>query len=107
MNKDQIMAKINNWNHGKFGLKLINIESEVESSGEEKVSFQIRLHYGTYFISAHKDYLGCTAVCNHKLPGETRHRGNDLADGRLNKTNWNNILADIVSFEARLSLEAA
>lgn len=106
MNKDQILEKINEWNNGKFGLNFTNLKSD-QSSGEDNISFQIKLYYGTYFISAHKEYLGCVAVSNHKLPGETAHRGNDLHDGRFNKTNWNKILADIVSFENNIASEAS
>lgn len=44
-------------------------------------------------------YLGCIMQCRKCRPGETHHRGNDLADGRATFETLNNIMADILSCE--------
>ena len=44
-------------------------------------------------------YLGCIASCRKPRAGESRTRGNDLADGPLSLETWHAILADIVAYE--------
>ena len=50
-------------------------------------------------VSEYHTYLGCIARTRKPRAGEDWTRGNDLADGKLCIETWNNILADIVSYE--------
>lgn len=54
-----------------------------------------------YHIRATPTYLGCTVSSRKSRPGEDWNRGNDLADGKLNKETWDLILRDIVAYELK------
>lgn len=45
-------------------------------------------------------YLGCIGDSRKCRTGETWTRGNDLADGRFKEETWQNVLCDIVRYEA-------
>ena len=45
------------------------------------------------------DYLGCTVVTRKPRAGEDWNRGNDLADGPLNRETWEKIKNDIIGYE--------
>jgi hypothetical protein len=55
--------------------------------------------YQIVAIQGKKNYLGCQATSRKERPGESWKRGNDLADGPLNKDTWTRILSDIVKYE--------
>lgn len=44
-------------------------------------------------------YLGCGVTARKSRPGETWLRGNDLPDGKLNRSTWNRIIKGIVCYE--------
>jgi hypothetical protein len=46
-------------------------------------------------------YLSCTAGSRTNRPGETWPRGSDLADGRFTNETWEDIMIDIVRYEAQ------
>jgi hypothetical protein len=78
------------WSRGKFACKLpIEIH---EKSG--RVCMTIQTSKNTYHISAAPDYLGCIASSRDPKQG-----GNDCEDGDFCEATWNQILADIASYE--------
>lgn len=64
--------------------------------------FYTSLYRYTIVAKQHKDgrtYLGCTVSTRMPLAGEDIVRGNDLADGSIERKTWNQILRDVVRFE--------
>ncbi|RKZ47390.1 MAG: hypothetical protein DRQ58_06790 [Gammaproteobacteria bacterium] len=75
-----------------------------EEDSDKKLRFKIYTDNNSYSVVATIDnnghsYLGCVASNRKPRAGETWTRGNDLADGNLSQSTWNNILSDIVSYE--------
>jgi len=69
--------------------------------GEDFARAKIYTDGNEYNIRAHADYLGCIVNSRKPRPGEDWHRGNDLADGKLNYETWNRILRDIIAYELK------
>jgi hypothetical protein len=112
--KEAVMAKISDvmdWIKRDF--KRLNPKDSIEimkngieaTENRKHLSFRIYTDTNIYNIVAKEksdyrlSYLGCTSTCRKPRAGEDWNRGNDLADGELNETTWQNILADIVSYE--------
>ena len=75
-----------------------NIQEKPYGRGVEFILTTVRSIYGIFARPANNgdsSYLGAMVACRES------GGGNDLADGRLTAETWNDIIADIVAFEAR------
>ena len=91
---------------GKFSSdKNIHVLEHSDSSDHDGTyQFRIYTHDNSYSIVARTkpgggSYLGCIASSRKPRAGEDWTRGNDLADGDISDETWNQIIADIVSYE--------
>ena len=95
---------------GKFSSdKNIHVLEHSDSSDNDGTyQFRIYTNDNSYSIVArtydrtkpgNRSYLGCIASSRKPRAGEDWTRGNDLADGDISEETWNQILADIVSYE--------
>jgi hypothetical protein len=83
------------------------VEDEGEGDGksyEHRLRVKLYTNDHVYTIVAHerdKDegYLGCVSSTRKPRAGEDWTRGNDLADGHLNKETWDKIKNDIIAYE--------
>jgi hypothetical protein len=89
---------------GKTKDFILELESHGVVDGEvsRRICFYTEEHQ--YFINAidkTKDdgYLGCQVNCRKVRAGEDWVRGNDLPDGKFNKTTWDRILRAILNYE--------
>jgi hypothetical protein len=63
------------------------------------VNYIIYTKNHSYSISATPTYLGCIASTMFYRPGENWTRGNDLPDGKFNRSTWEYIKDAIVRYE--------
>ena len=77
------------------------IDYTVDKSNYENGIFLVNVftHTYRYQISAHKDYLGCTASTRMARAGEDWNRGNDLPDGKFCRETWGRIKDAIIRYE--------
>jgi hypothetical protein len=85
-------------------LKSSNIQIDENTENELRIKLYTATHaysIHAFSISGHRPngYLGCMGSTRMPRAGEDHTRGNDLADGPLNKDTFDAIMADIVGYE--------